>query len=197
MKKGWYFIIIFSLLASCKQAQKKENTTATKIDYTGLGLQYAVNTQKVLGKNLVQTIKNQGVLAAIKFCNIKAYPLTDSMSVAQNVVIKRISDRNRNKKNNVTFEEKSYIRSFENAVLQNKPIQPIVIKNRREVRFYAPIITVPKCLQCHGVIGKEVKPEVYKTIKDLYPEDKAIGYQVNEIRGLWYITFSKKQLHYE
>jgi hypothetical protein len=36
------------------------------------------------------------------------------------------------------------------------------------------------CLTCHGT---EVKPEVLTKIKELYPNDKATGYQEGDIRG--------------
>lgn len=42
------------------------------------------------------------------------------------------------------------------------------------------------CLQCHGS-EKDIKPETLAKIKSLYPNDKAIGYQENEMRGLMVI----------
>jgi len=47
------------------------------------------------------------------------------------------------------------------------------------------------CLQCHGTLDQDLKRETYKTIKGLYPNDKGIGYDVNEVRGIWSITFDK------
>ena len=44
------------------------------------------------------------------------------------------------------------------------------------------------CLQCHGT-EKEVSPETYKAIKNLYPKDRALGYAENEVRGIWSIQF--------
>jgi len=198
MKKVIFIVSAVFLLISCKESTKKQvkaahkKTSVAKVDYATLGMQYAMNTQKVLGKNLMKAIKTKGTAGAVAFCNTRAYPLTDSMSVVQKVVIKRVSDRNRNKKNAANTEEISYINSFKEAISQNKPTQPIVKEVGDKVHFYAPIVTVPKCLQCHGTVGKEVKPAVFKTIKKLYPEDKATGYSVNQVRGLWHITFSKK-----
>ena len=52
--------------------------------------------------------------------------------------------------------------------------------------FYAPITTNSMCLQCHGS-EKDIKPATLAKIKSLYPNDKAIGYQENEMRGLMVI----------
>lgn len=48
------------------------------------------------------------------------------------------------------------------------------------------------CLQCHGTPEKDIIPQVYGTFKNKYPE--AIGYSVNEVRGIWSINFDKNKL---
>ncbi|HBY68813.1 MAG TPA: cytochrome c family protein, partial [Flavobacteriaceae bacterium] len=55
--------------------------------------------------------------------------------------------------------------------------------------FYYPITTNSMCLQCHGIPNKTIQPEVLTTIIDLYPNDKAIGYNINEVRGIWVLNF--------
>ncbi len=57
------------------------------------------------------------------------------------------------------------------------------------VGFYAPIITNTLCLQCHGKPGSDIKPKVLASLKDLYPNDMAKGYDANQVRGLWSIDF--------
>jgi uncharacterized protein (UPF0335 family) len=48
------------------------------------------------------------------------------------------------------------------------------------------------CLKCHGTTDKQMERETYSKIKELYPNDKAIGYDVNEVRGIWSISFDKE-----
>lgn len=43
------------------------------------------------------------------------------------------------------------------------------------------------CLQCHGTIGQEVSSETFTKIKELYPKDRATGYGLNELRGIWVV----------
>lgn len=63
------------------------------------GQEYALNTKKELGKNLMGTIQKKETLEAVTFCNKQAYPITDSMAVAQNASIRRVSDKPRNPEN--------------------------------------------------------------------------------------------------
>lgn len=153
------------------------------------GLEYALNTKKELGKNLMQTIQKKGTKAAVTFCNKEAYPITERMAIAQNATIKRVSDKPRNPKNQANSKEMTFISQFKTAIAGNKTYQPITeIKNGR-THFYAPITTNSMCLQCHGTTNKDIQPDVLNTILQLYPQDKATGYGVNEVRGLWSITY--------
>ena len=64
------------------------------------GQSFAMQTQRVLASNLISEINANGTVEAISFCSEKAYPLTDSMALALNVKLKRVSDKPRNPKNN-------------------------------------------------------------------------------------------------
>lgn len=156
------------------------------------GLQYALSTKAVLGKNLMGKIQKEGTLAALKFCNIKAYPLTDSMSVYHNATIKRVSDKPRNPKNAANLEELKMINSFKNDVAANKDSKAIVVESSKNVTVYYPIKTNSMCLQCHGMPKSQVAENTFSEIKKLYPNDKALGYDINQVRGIWNVSFSKK-----
>jgi hypothetical protein len=45
------------------------------------------------------------------------------------------------------------------------------------------------CLLCHGDPGTQIAPETMSTIDNLYPNDLATGYALNDFRGVWKITF--------
>ena len=134
------------------------------------------------------TIQKKGTLEALAFCNIQAIPLTDSMSVNYNAKIKRVSDKNRNPKNNANAEELKYIAQFKKDFAEQKEIKPIVLEEGNKVQFYYPIETNSMCLQCHGT---QIKPEVSRQILKLYPKDLAVGYNEGDVRGIWSITFDK------
>ncbi|WP_264559423.1 DUF3365 domain-containing protein [Flavobacterium sp. N2270] len=167
-------------------AQEKEKT------FADIGLEYALGTKKVLGKNLMGTIQKKGTIEALAFCNIQAMPLTDSMSVHHNAIIKRVSDRNRNPNNKANAEELKYIDQFKKQMVAKQEIKPVVVEQDNKVQFYYPIETNTMCLQCHGK-PENIKPDVQAKIKALYPKDLAVGYGENEVRGIWSITFDKKK----
>ncbi len=158
-------------------------------DLSDIGLGYALATKAALGKNLIKAINEKGTVGAIEFCNTEAMKLTDSMSVMKNAIIKRVSDKPRNLKNQATQDELGYIDYFKKVVASGGEIEPIVQPNGDEISFYYPITTNTMCLQCHGKPNEQVKTETLATLKNLYPDDKATGYDVNEVRGIWAITF--------
>jgi len=52
-------------------------------------------------------------------------------------------------------------------------------------RFLAPIGVEPICLNCHGPAAS-IPPDVRAALSELYPDDRAIGYAVGDLRGaLW------------
>lgn len=171
------------------QTGKKYVVKKTEKTFADIGLEYALGTKKILGKNLMEAIQKKGTLEALSFCNIQAIPLTVSMSTKFNASIKRVSDKNRNPNNKANTEELKYIAQFKKELVAKKEIKPVVIEKENKVQFYYPIETNTMCLQCHG---KQIKPEVSKQIMKLYPKDLAIGYSENEVRGIWSITFDKK-----
>jgi nitrate reductase cytochrome c-type subunit len=181
-----------------KKARKPyKNTGKTMADNSPktleeIGLNYALGTKKVLGKNLMGKMQSQGTEAALTFCNEQAYPLTDSMAVLYNAKIKRVSDKPRNPNNQANEKELAMIAHYKTILANNETIAPIVEKGDTANTFYYPITTNSMCLKCHGVPNTQITPQVLSSIQALYPEDQATGYDVNQVRGIWSIDFKKQ-----
>jgi cytochrome c553 len=173
--------------------QQQVLTEEEKPTYAEMGSTYALGAKKVLGANLMGSIQKEGVAAALAFCNERAYPITDSMSVAYNANIRRVSDKPRNPNNRANQKELERIQTFKQAVLDKEKIQPIVEDLGDKVHFYAPILTNQMCLKCHGDTKSDVSLEVKHLLAEKYPSDKATGYGINEVRGIWSITFEKQK----
>ena len=171
------------------QSGKKLEVAEKPKTYEEIGLEYALATKAVLGKNLMGAIQSKGTMHAMEFCNVQAMPLTDSMSIHYNAKIRRVSDKNRNPNNKANAEELQYIEQFKADVVNKRESKPVVIEKGNQVQFYYPIPTNTMCLQCHGT---QMKPEVTQQLLKLYPNDLAVGYGENEVRGIWSITFEKK-----
>ena len=54
-------------------------------------------------------------------------------------------------------------------------------------------MTNAMCLQCHGVPGVEINDGTLEQIQRLYPDDKAVGYSANQLRGIWVIEMDKQE----
>jgi cytochrome c551/c552 len=158
------------------------------------GMAYAMETKQELGKNLMGTLQKKGTLAALEFCNVKAYPLTDSMATVHQANIKRVTDKPRNPNNQANATALAHLARFKEWVAQGDSYEPILEEYGDQVHFYYPIITNTKCLQCHGSPATDIQENVLSKIKALYPNDKATGYHANEVRGIWSITFPKQGL---
>jgi len=169
----------------------KQPISTKALTYGERGLKYALTTKAVLGKNLMGAIQQKGTLGALAFCNEKAYPLTDSMAVVHNATIKRVSDKPRNPNNKASKKELSYINTFKTDIKNNIKPEPIVNQIDNKVLVYYPISTNAMCLQCHGKPSQDIQNKTLTKLKKLYPQDKATGYNINEIRGIWSITFDK------
>ena len=172
------------------QSGKEFQVATTEKSYADIALEYALETKKLLGKNLMGAIQQNGTLEALAFCNHEAIPLTDSMATKYNATIKRVSDKNRNPNNKANAEELLYIAQFKKDLADKQEIKPVVIEKGNKIQFYYPIETNTMCLQCHGK-SEQIKPEVRAKTLQLYPKDLAIGYSENEVRGIWSITFTK------
>ncbi|MCP4439874.1 MAG: DUF3365 domain-containing protein [Aureispira sp.] len=161
-------------------------------DYKQLGLKYALSTKKQLGKNLMGTLKAKGTVEALTFCNTKAIPLTDSMAKVLNVAIKRVSDKPRSPNNQANAEELKYIENYKEQLAAGQDLEVIIVQTEEgKVHFYYPISTNAMCMQCHGQANEQIKEETLKQLRKLYPNDKAIGYGENQIRGIWSIVMDK------
>lgn len=184
-KPDWY-------VSQYQNEKKKYPVSTADLSYEQLGLQYAMQTKSVLGKNLLQAINTKGTENALEFCSTKAYPLTDSMAVVLNASIKRVSDKNRNPQNAANADELAYIGKGKTLLQQGQPIPPQVQEKNGKMVAYYPIMTDQMCLQCHGKPGEQILPTTLEKIATLYPEDKATGYDLNQLRGMWVVEMDKK-----
>ena len=150
-----------------------------------------MSTKQQLGKNLMNAIKTKGTPNAIAFCNVHAYPITDSLAKIYNLSIKRVTDKPRNIDNMANEAELAHIETFKNALAEGKELESIVNETDEMVNFYYPIVTNGMCLQCHGEPNKEIDEATLTQLNKLYPDDKARGYALGQVRGIWSISWKK------
>ena len=169
-----------------------DNTKNGENDYIKQGKEIAQSTQQALGKVLMEKINQEGTIAAIDYCHLEALPITKNMAEKFNVSsISRLTNKPRNSENLASVEVQQIIEEYQNKIHQNEDISPSIIDQEDKVLFYAPILTQKMCLQCHGNKGETIDLSTYQAISEKYPNDRAIGYAENEVRGVWEIIFEK------
>jgi hypothetical protein len=144
-------------------------------------------TQSVLLANVGQAMQKGGTVYAVEFCNLKAPSIVDSLNNVNNCVISRISERNRNPENNLKTNTMQILwDTFEAGTIKDT-----IIAEHKKLVYYKPIkIAISACLKCHGEPGFDIDFDTLDKLQKLYPADKAMGYKLNDFRGLWKIEFS-------
>jgi cytochrome c551/c552 len=178
--------------AKWEKFEKEQTGKPQEINHEDLGRNIVNETKANLGKNLMAAIKEKGAAGAVEFCNTKAIPITDSMSVVLNAKVKRVSDKPRNPNNQANAEELAYIEMLKKAKITGEKYTPKIFENNSKIIGYYPIETNKMCLQCHGTPENQILSETLGKIKKLYPTDKAFGYGENEIRGIYVVEMLKK-----
>ncbi len=197
--KNIIILIIAALLVSCseqEQPQKKESAHGeglTKDDYNKKGQVISGEVMGTLAMEVKQAIETKGIAEAVRYCNAKAYPITSKLSDDFGVEIRRVSGKNRNPLNAPDKNEEKMLSRFENELAEGQELKPVLeeLPDGSKV-YYAPIkIIMPLCLNCHGNPETDINTETYNVIKQLYPDDKAVGYKMGDLRGMWAIKFKK------
>ncbi|MEY2963149.1 MAG: hypothetical protein RL754_410 [Bacteroidota bacterium] len=193
--KTFFLFVFAALLASCGDLDEQPAATPSlkggqaTSEQLDLGKTYATTAQKALGGQLKAAMAEGGPVYAAQYCNAAAIVLTDSVAATLDVSIKRVSDRNRNPNNAAEGAALAYIKSAQAAIAAgNMPMPKGTVENDEFTGFY-PIMTVGLCLNCHGERGKQISAELGLVLDDLYPEDKATGYGVDELRGAWVVSY--------
>ncbi|MCO6495140.1 MAG: DUF3365 domain-containing protein [Bacteroidetes bacterium] len=200
MKKT-VIILFIALLSACNnrssnikdQEMVKEEQVLDTAKFLAIGKEMASQTQQILLSNVSNAIKEFGVPGAVNFCNTKAVYLTDSASEMFMAQIGRVSAKNRNPNNalNTNLDKTAWeeiSKMMADKVITDKHL---ILQEDNEVYYYKAIpIAMPACLACHGEVGKDVSQETFDVIKSVYPNDKAIGYEMGQLRGLWKIKLN-------
>jgi cytochrome c len=141
-----------------------------------------------LGNELKTQMQSSGPIAALHFCSQNALSITEQVAKESSTSIKRVSIQNRNPINTPTTEEQLLLNQWDQLIKSGKQLPMYDYKKRTNGQniYYKPIvINNETCLKCHG----DVTVDLAKAIKEIYPEDKATGYKMGDLRGMAVISF--------
>lgn len=180
-------LVVLALACTPRKAEVLATETVPDSVYIQQGDRLISMTFDTLRNSLLAAIGEQGFPYAISFCNEKAYSLT-TLYAADSITIRRASDRFRNPQNQPDSLETEVLKVF-----STKGPSPQLIRTTHEVHYIKPIIMQGMCLNCHGVPNDNIKAETLAAIREQYPEDRAIHYAENDLRGIWHLTFKMKR----
>ncbi|MCB0751961.1 MAG: DUF3365 domain-containing protein [Ignavibacteriae bacterium] len=182
-------IILSVLIVSCKQEEKFDEK-AYSAEFNGYSTEYLAGLKGILIKNM----KEGGPLKAVKVCSDTAQALTNLYSDVMGITVKRVSYQNRNVNDTPDEFEKEAINKFaelhsqNNLTAETEILKKVKMNEKEVVRFAKPIFIEAPCLNCHGD-ANIISPAVAELIKEKYPNDKATGYKIGDLRGV--ISISK------
>jgi hypothetical protein len=129
----------------------------------------------------------RGPVEALAACRVQA-PEIASIRSRDGIRLGRTSHRLRNPDNAAP----EWVRPFLDAYTSNpsdRAPRTVALPDARS-GYVEPILLQPLCLACHG---DTLAPDVASRIQELYPTDSAVGFQVGDLRGVFWIEFPREE----
>lgn len=145
---------------------------------------------KTLGGELKATLqasmKANGPIESISVCNIEASKIASRISEEKGLSVARTSLKYRNIANQPDAWEKSVLLQFEQRKAKGEELNKldyaeVIQQDGKQVfRYMKAIPTGEVCLNCHG---SNIAEPLSEKILSIYPDDKATGFKMGDIRG--------------
>ena len=178
------FLFFLTFWFGCGKQAKPELTEQIKSGLRANAQEFMQSLKSVL----VKEIQTNGIVAAVSVCSDTAQILTNNYGMQRGIYIKRVSFKNRNVNNFPDEFETKALKYFEELKSAGKLTDTTEFVDLSEidevisVRYLKPIVMQAPCLSCHGT-SEQISPEVKAVIQNKYSDDKATGYQINDLRG--------------
>ncbi len=141
-----------------------------------------------LKPQLKQAIKSGGFEHAVQVCSVQAPKIAQQLSMQTGWSVKRISLKARNASAAEPNEfERGVLEKFNKRQQAGEPAAKIAYAKLSEgkYQFIKAQGVQGLCLNCHG---QNITPEVKQVLNKYYPNDKATGYELGQIRGAFSLT---------
>lgn len=144
-----------------------------------------------LKSELMAAMTAGGPLQAIDVCHARAPAIAKEISEQQGLEVSRVSQRNRNAGNAPAAWQATVLEDFQARLESGEDPGSLTwqelaeTQSGREFRFMKAIPTQPLCLACHG---KAIAPPVTEKLAELYPGDKATGFEEGDLRGAFVVV---------
>lgn len=125
----------------------------------------------------------KGPAEAIQVCRVKAPEIATALSV-DGIRMGRSSHRLRNPDNTAPDWLSPIMQVYLDDPASREPRAVELADDRWG--YVEPIMVQPLCLNCHG---SKLAPDVAEQVAELYPEDRATGFEVGDLRGVFWLEF--------
>ena len=141
-----------------------------------------------LKATLMQGMKAEGPLAAIRLCNTEAPEIATANS-KDGWEVGRTSVKLRNPDNAPDEWEAGVLESFAQRAAAGENLATMEASARQDGHFrYMKAIPVGgPCVVCHG---EQIAEPVAARLSELYPADEARGYKPGDLRGAFTLTYT-------
>lgn len=149
-----------------------------------------VALQTALLEALTSELGREGALGAIHVCRDQAQSITARVAREQGIDMGRTSHRLRNPAN----RPRPWVEPFvtEGAGKRQDELQAQLVDLGDRVGLVRPIGTLEMCTRCHGN-EDDIAPAVREAIVEAYPQDRATGFSVGELRGWMWAETAKDE----
>jgi hypothetical protein len=188
MNMNRFILPLLPLALSLQYSVGLADTTEADISAAKTAIQELAASLQTELKSAMQA---GGPVAAIGVCHTQAIPITQKVSAEKGLQVGRVSLRNRNPANMPNQWQTAVLEDFERQKAAGKDAgslawsETVNVDGGKEFRFMKAIPTGPVCLACHGTA---LSPEVSGLLAELYPQDRATGYNQGDIRGAFVVT---------
>lgn len=146
-----------------------------------------------LKSTLQAGVKQGGVVEGIQVCKTSAQAIAQAHSI-DGWTVGRTSLKLRNQNNKPDGWESEQLAFFDTQMRSGVDPKTLAVSAKvvneegiPEYRFMKAIPTGKLCLNCHG---SKIAPNVKSVINQHYPEDKAVGFNLGDLRGAFTLTKS-------
>ncbi len=177
-------------------SEKINNMADKAIEHAGVAFdkKQAVSEAKQITKafggalkaRLQAAMKEGGPVNALDVCSKEAVSITAQVAKEKGALISRVSLKNRNQMNVPNEWQKKVLEDFDARAAKGEDIKKMgfakIVEHdgKKQLRFMKALPTGGLCLKCHG---SNIEANVQEKLSTLYPDDKAIGYALGQVRG--------------
>lgn len=158
-------------------------------------VQASRETVKAFGKalkgKLVAAMEEGGPVNALGVCNIEAPEIARQVSTDRGVKVSRVSLKNRSLMGEPSEWQTTVMNDFEARKAAGEDagkleFSEVVEYDGKSLLRYMKAIPAGQdvCMKCHGT---NIAPDVQAKLNELYPNDKATGFSVGDIRGAFVV----------